>query len=170
MGDQLTSLEASLKASDKQASSLQQELASFGNTGPQPMKINGKDLNGASTSSLPKGYYYRLADMPPAVEASQEAALTPENGDSTELLARTQADSNSSVGLSSVPDSDVGDVTSEGYNANSGSQSSGQAQGQDVDGIALSGQSSGMEGKQSSVSSDTRAIQPGVLPSLKFHV
>ena len=41
MGDQLASLEASLQASDSQAGSLQQELASLGNAGPDPpaMKV-----------------------------------------------------------------------------------------------------------------------------------
>jgi len=44
MGDQLASLEASLKASDKQAGSLQQELASVGNAGPDPpaMKVTNR--------------------------------------------------------------------------------------------------------------------------------
>jgi len=44
MGDQLASLEASLQASDKQAGSLQQELASLGNAGPDPpaMKVTNR--------------------------------------------------------------------------------------------------------------------------------
>ncbi|KAL0050825.1 hypothetical protein WJX82_007862 [Trebouxia sp. C0006] len=76
MGDQLASLEASLQASDKQAGSLQQELASLGNARPDPpaMKVNGRVLNGASTHNLPQGYYYTLTDAPPAAEASQAAA------------------------------------------------------------------------------------------------
>lgn len=76
MGDQLASLEASLQASDKQAGSLQQELASSGNTGSDPpiMKVNGRVLNGASTHNLPQGYYYTLTDAPLTAEASQAAA------------------------------------------------------------------------------------------------
>lgn len=44
MGDQLASLEASLQASDKQAGSLQQELASLGNARPDPpaMKVTNR--------------------------------------------------------------------------------------------------------------------------------
>ena len=45
MGDQLASLEASLQASDKQAGSLQQELASLGDAGPDPpaMKVTNRN-------------------------------------------------------------------------------------------------------------------------------
>ncbi|KAL0025381.1 hypothetical protein WJX79_002338 [Trebouxia sp. C0005] len=80
MGDQLASLEASLQASDKQAGSLQQELASLGNAGPNPpaMKVNGRVLNGASSHNLPQGYYYTLTDAPSAAEASQAAAAAAE--------------------------------------------------------------------------------------------
>ncbi|DBA77152.1 TPA: hypothetical protein ACH3X1_009725 [Trebouxia sp. C0004] len=76
MGDQLASLEASLQASDKQAGSLQQELASLGDAGPDPpaMKVNGRILNGASTHNLPQGYYFTLTDAPVAAEAFQAAA------------------------------------------------------------------------------------------------
>lgn len=84
MGDQLASLEASLLASDKQAGSLQQELASLGNAGPNPpaMKINGRVLNGASTGNLPKGHFYTLTDRAAAAEASQAdpAAAAREGG------------------------------------------------------------------------------------------
>ena len=87
MGDQLASLEASLLASDKQAGSLQQELASLGNAGPNPpaMKINGRVLNGASTGNLPKGHFYTLTDRAAAAEASQAdlAAAEGEGGDSS---------------------------------------------------------------------------------------
>lgn len=93
MGDQLASLEASLMASDKQAGSLQQELASLGNAGPTPpaMKINGRVLNGASTGNLPKGHFYTLTDRAAAAEASQAdpAAAEGEDGDSSQQESQT---------------------------------------------------------------------------------
>ena len=72
MGAQLTSLEASLKASDAQAGSLRQELASLGNSGPPTFKVNGTEMNGSASANLPKGYYYTLADQAPASAAAQE--------------------------------------------------------------------------------------------------
>ena len=81
MGDQLASLEASLKASDAQAGSLRQELASSGN-GPPVFKVNGRELNGSTSANLPKGYYYTLADLAPAGKAAQEAAPQPQSAES----------------------------------------------------------------------------------------
>jgi len=54
MGDQLASLEASLQASDNQAGSLQQELASLGNAGPDPpaMKVTNRSSSASPTYFL----------------------------------------------------------------------------------------------------------------------
>ena len=54
MGDQLASLEASLQASDSQAGSLQQELASLGNAGPDPpaMKVTNRSVCASPTYLL----------------------------------------------------------------------------------------------------------------------
>lgn len=72
MSEQLASLEASLTASDAQAGSLRQELASFGN-GPPTFKVNGTQMNGSASANLPKGYFYTLADLAPAGAAAQES-------------------------------------------------------------------------------------------------
>ena len=85
MSEQLASLEASLMASDAQAGSLRQELASLSN-GPPTFKVNGTGLNGGASANLPKGYYYTLADLSPAGPAAQESAAPqqPESVDPAE--------------------------------------------------------------------------------------
>ena len=72
MSEQLASLEASLNASDAQAGTLRQELASFGN-GPPTFKVNGTEMNGSASANLPKSYYYTLADLAPASSAAEQS-------------------------------------------------------------------------------------------------
>lgn len=101
MSEQLASLEASLTASDAQAGSLRQELASFGN-GPPTFKVNGTEMNGSASANLPKGYYYTLADLSPAGPAAQEStaqqqpqsAEPAEGSDATPEVAASQSEDN----------------------------------------------------------------------------
>jgi len=85
MGDQLASLEASLKASDKQAGSLQQELASVGNAGPDPpaMKVTNRSSYVNTTHLLQPqlGHLHVLALFKASVKARK--ARSPVNQPAT---------------------------------------------------------------------------------------
>ena len=164
MGDQLASLEASLKASDAQAGTLRQQLASLGNNGPQAFKVNGQHMNGSSSPNLPKGYYYTLADLSPVGEAAEGAAAQ-EQPQSAELT-----EDDSSLGTASLPGEGVS-ATEEAPGRASPASSSASAstagrteeEEREVNEASYVGEGSEDVSQSSSSSSQPRAAQPGTV-------
>ena len=154
MGNQLASLEASLKASDAQVSSLRQEVASSGNSGPPIFKVNGREVNGGASANLPKGFYYSLADQAPAGEAAQEAAPQPhdQSNDSAESNPGAAAPQ-SGIG-SSIP------VQLQSTIISSQGQGLSNEREQKLDEALLAGE--GSEAIASGSTSHSRAVQPGM--------
>ena len=73
MSSQLSSLEASLRASDQQIGSLQQEVASLGNPASPVAMVT---VNGKHPPNLPKGAFFEAADLTPEEEAGQEQIVS----------------------------------------------------------------------------------------------
>lgn len=163
MGDQLASLEASLKASDAQAGTLQQQLASLSNTGPQAFKVNGQHMNGSASPNLPKGYYYTLADLAPASAPAQEAAAQEEplSAELTEQGGGTEvAASESGEGLS--VSQEMRSTASVG-NADASTAGRSQEEEQELSEASTESDGEGTVSPRSSSSIQPRAAQPGTV-------
>ena len=156
MGDQLASLEASLKASDAQAGNLRQELASLGPDDSAGLRVNGQALNGSSVVNLPKGYYYTLADAAPAEDAAQQ----PTSQSQSVLLSAESIEKESGPG-DAFPQAGDGNTSSRSEAALQGQTLSG-AEEQVLDQALLEGDGSETVRQSSDGSSQQRAAQPGV--------
>lgn len=154
MGDQLESLEASLKASDAQAGKLRQELVSLSNTGPPTFKVNGHEMNGSTSPNLPKGYYYTLADLAPAGAAAQEAEAQEQS--QRPDLSENESSLESGEGMS-VPEG-VLSTASAGSTSTTGSNEQEKAL---DDAASPVGDAAAADHSPSSSSTQQRAAQPG---------